>query len=143
LVLLQSVEILTMFWFVAYAAVVGAVGWTLYTVWVRSRLLGSARRRPAMFAVELFAIPPLVVLAFSLAIWPVLERSVPAVAYRYGTWEVRERIEERVVRAIRVGDRQEDLAAVIPNRFPRDGSVWLQSFAVRLEGGRVVSVERK
>lgn len=100
---------------VAFAGTVGLVGWTAYTVAVHSQQVWRWAVRYPGLPWLLYALPPALVLAFSLVTWPLLERATPALAYHYGGPEARIRIAKRAFAAIKVGDRVEDVQRRLPS----------------------------
>jgi signal transduction histidine kinase len=103
--------------FVAFAAGVGLVGWTGYTLAARSPRVARMAGRPGS-AIGLYLAPVVAVLIVALAVWPLLERVAPAAAYRYGSSTARTRIARRILAGIRPGERLADLDRRLPGLFP-------------------------
>lgn len=100
-----------------FAAGVGLIGWTTYTLVVRSGLAARLAARPGLRA-WLYVLPLAAALAFALAGWPLLERVAPGAAFRYGSPAARARIAGRILAGIRAGERIEDIDRRLPGLFP-------------------------
>ena len=134
--------------FVGFAATIGAGMMWVYIKLVQDKRFQMWGQRSFALIPLAFLISPAVILTLYFFPWPVLERVLPAVAYRYGPIEVRNRIEERAIRSIKVGDRLEDLREKLPLTFKREG--WYSGshgnhfdYKVFIENGKVVSIEVK
>lgn len=137
--LLQSWEI------TGQAAIVGAASWTLYALAIRR---WTWLQRPVSRGVLLCAVFPFAATAlFVFVLWPAIERVSPSFAYRFGTYDVQQRVFERVLRAVKVGDSLESLHRELPDRFPDETTgmtgqlgadlVW----RIRFEAGLVSEVD--
>ncbi len=146
---LGALELLGSWPIAGQAMVVGGTSWTIYALAIRR---WSWLRRPVGRGVLLCATAPFAAAAlFVFVLWPTIERSAPSFAYTFGTSAVRQRVFERVLRALQVGDSLADLHRLLPDTFPRETTgmsgqlgadlVW----RIRFEAGRVsaVTVERR
>lgn len=134
-------------YYVSFAAIVGTVMLVVYSIAIRSTQIQGLARKP-YFSMSTFSIPVASVLCFSLLIWPAVERLLPAVTYRYGSPRARNRIEERVIRSIKVGDKLEDLQAKLPDKFGSGHSFSGYrgdgfSYSISFKDDRVASVQIK
>lgn len=133
-------------YFLGFAAVVGAITLSMYSMLVSSDQIQELSRR-SYFSPTTFSIPIVAILCFNLLVWPGVELLFPVIAYRYGSTTVRNRIEERVIRTVKAGDRFEDLKAKLPGNFGSGGTVLLSSrgdgfsYKILFEDGVVSSIE--
>jgi hypothetical protein len=138
-------ELLGEWQIVGQAIVVGGVSWTLFAfalprwTWLR---------RPVGRGVLLcVAFPFAAIAAFVFLVWPTIERVSPSFAFRLGTYDVQQRVFERVLRELRVGDSLATLHDEFPDRFPEATTgmtgqlgadlVW----RIEFEDGRVTKVD--
>ena len=74
-----------------------------------------------MTAMALF--PLAAILVFLFVFWPLAEKHLPALAYPFGTWDSRHRIEQHIAQSIKVGDRltqHESLVREITGYLPEN-----------------------
>lgn len=100
--------------FLAHAALVGAVSWCTYALAARHA------RSSRSVVIAGFAFPVLALGTFQFVLWPAFERCAPAAAYRFGTDSARDRLFERALRELRLGDSIETLRAKLPGEFAFD-----------------------
>lgn len=130
--------------FQVQAAMVGGVSFGLFAWSLRREGLAA---RPGRSTIAAAAFPPLALLAFALVLWPAFERFAPSTAYRLGTYQARQRIFERTLRTLEVGDSIEVLRERLPGEFPVEttrttGNAGPHlSYTIELEDGRVTRVE--
>ncbi|MFN0242436.1 MAG: hypothetical protein ACKVWV_06035 [Planctomycetota bacterium] len=127
--------------FLGQAFLVGGTSWWLYT-W-------AARRPwPPRLAVACGALlPPIAIALFAFVVWPSLERITPSFAYRFGSDEARQRMFERTLRELRVGDSIDALRERLPGEFDFETTRTTGnrgphlSYTIEFEEGRVTKVE--
>ena len=130
--------------FLGQAAVVGAASATLHVVAVRRwRWLAA---HPVGGAWLCAAGPFAATGAFLVAVAPAVERLAPSVAYRFGTFAVRERVFERTLRALRTGDSIARLRAALPGEFRFEttrttGAMGALRYRIEFADGRVTAVD--
>jgi hypothetical protein len=96
------------------AAIVGAFAWTLHVALVGRWRWPAASPAAATWSC---ALAPFVAIALALASAPAVERLAPSWAWRFGPTAMRQRVLERTLHALRVGDPVEDLRRALPGHF--------------------------
>lgn len=126
------------------AALVGAFSWTLYSQLVGSRWLAA---RPTRAAWGCALAPAVLVAAFVLVVAPAIERLAPAVAWRFGPSAMRQRVFERTLRSLRVGDSIDDLRRALPGQFDYETTRTMGQmganlvYRIEFAAGRVTAVD--
>ena len=131
---------------VGFAAIVGGAMLLTYAIAVQHPRVQAWAQGP-YFSVVTVSIPILFLLS-SVLLWPTIERVFPAVSYRYGSAQTRNRVEGHVVRGIRVGDRFEDLHRKLPDLFVAPTALSSGrgdgfSYTILFKDGQVSSIEIK
>ncbi len=134
--------------FLSMVVVWGALAMFLYTLTVRSGQIQRISQRIRGLPMLIFCVPAVAVVLFSFVIWPAIERLFPAIAYAYGTASARNRVRERVLSSVKVGDRLEELRAQLPHMFRGEMTALSTSgsdfdYTIFFEAGKVVSVQKR
>lgn len=136
-----AIELLGSPVFLGQACLVGALSWSLYAC----AAVRAWPRRHAALAGSL--LPPIALAAFAFVFWPALESVAPAVAYRIGSDDARQRIFARTLRELRVGDSIELLRERLPGEFDFETTRTTGnrgphfSYTIEFVEGRVTKVE--
>lgn len=99
-------------------AFIGGISYLIY--WHLSKII-FPRTFTAMIAMTLFT--PVTILVFLFVAWPLAEKYLPLLAYQFGAWDSRQRIEQNLARSIKVGDQfiqHESLTREITGYLPEN-----------------------
>jgi len=112
---------LTSGFFTGFVYALTLLTWTLDPTASSPMVRGvSGRKLRARTSALFWMAPVLLILAFTLVVWPALERYAPGSIYRMSTDRAKRRMEDRALEAIRIGERVEDLDRQAPGYFPVD-----------------------
>lgn len=95
-----------------FPAIIGGVGGAVYSSLIRSRLVEC---RQGYRATALFLAPVVILSAFVFAVWPLVIRHLPYVAYVFGADESRGAAHLQILKCIRKGETFNELH----RRYPR------------------------
>jgi hypothetical protein len=100
--------------FAWFPIIQGAVGGIIYAGLGRWSWL---EKRPAWARTILMSGPPVLLLCFSLLLWPLVIHRAPYFAYRFGADESRAAAHLRILQGVKVGDTFADLHRLYPKLF--------------------------
>jgi len=129
-----------------FAGMIGVFALPIYSLMIR-RAHGMSRVSRIYLVLVSMGSPFLLFFTFQYALWPSMERLFPGLLSSHGTWQTQQRILERTLEKLEVGDAFEDLRRRLPDVFREPAmSVNLDAnggrYTIYFKDGKVSQIER-